>query len=123
MIDYINAKPRPLALYVFSKDRDVIDQVLSETSAGDTCINHNLLHFLQMKLPFGGVNNSGIGKSHGDWGFKAFSHERSVLRDYFNATYLLFPPYTATKKKLIKLAGKWLTRTRQNCRLCFTHKT
>ncbi|MBT8141004.1 MAG: aldehyde dehydrogenase family protein [Gammaproteobacteria bacterium] len=109
VVDYINDKPKPLALYVYSKDNAVINKVLSETSSGDACINHNMVQFLHLNLPFGGVNNSGIGKAHGDYGFKAFSHERSVLRDRFSTTHMFFPPYKNSVKKMIKQAIKYFT--------------
>jgi aldehyde dehydrogenase (NAD+) len=108
-IGIVNGKPKPLALYVFSRDQAAIDRVLTETSAGDTCVNHTVVHFLHLNLPFGGVNNSGIGKSHGHYGFKAFSHERSVLRDRFSIVHWMFPPYTPRVKKLIALTLKWIT--------------
>ena len=109
VIDYINAKPKPLALYIYSNNNKNIDKILTETSSGDAVINHNLIHFLHLNLPFGGVNNSGIGKSHAELGFKAFSHERSILRDRFSSTDMMYPPYTPKVKKLIKAAIKFLT--------------
>ena len=108
-IALVNSKPKPLALYIFGKEDATIEKIMARTTAGDTCINHNLLHFLHLNLPFGGVNNSGIGKSHGHYGFVAFSHERSVLRDGFTVFHWMFPPYTNRVKKLIKMAGKFLT--------------
>ncbi len=71
-IGYVNSKPKPLALYIYSTDDAFTNKVLQETSAGDTCVNQTIMHFLHPNLPFGGVNNSGIGKSGGVWGFKAF---------------------------------------------------
>jgi len=109
VISYINAKPKPLALYVFSKNNSNIEKILTETSSGDAVINHNMLQFLHPNLPFGGVNNSGIGKAHADSGFKAFSHERSVLRDRFSTTHMFYPPYTPKVKKMIKQTIKLLT--------------
>ena len=109
VINYINAKPKPLALYIYSKNNENINKVLTETSSGDAMINHNVLHFLHANLPFGGVNNSGIGKAHAEHGFKAFSHERSILRDRFSSTHMMYPPYTPKVKKLIKTAIKFLT--------------
>lgn len=103
-ISYINSKPKPLALYVFSSDKKRTQKILQETSAGDTCVNTTVIHFMHHNLPFGGVNNSGIGKSGGYWGFKAFSHERSVLVDKFSAVNMLYPPYTAKVQKLIKMS-------------------
>jgi len=108
-IALVNSKPKPLALYVFGRDRQVIDRVLTQTSAGDTCVNHTVIHFLHQNLPFGGVNNSGIGKSHGLYGFEAFSHARSVLRDHWSVVHWMFPPYTPRVRRLIALTLKWLT--------------
>jgi aldehyde dehydrogenase (NAD+) len=108
-IALVNSKPKPLSLYVFSGNQANIDRVLTETSAGDTCVNHTVIHFLHLNLPFGGVNNSGIGKSHGFFGFTAFSHERSVLRDRFSIVHWMFPPYTGRVRKLIALTLRWFT--------------
>ena len=109
VISYINSKPKPLALYVFSSDKKRTQKILQETSAGDTCVNTTVIHFMHHNLPFGGVNNSGIGKSGGYWGFKAFSHERSVLVDKFSATNMLYPPYTEKVQKLIKMTLRLLS--------------
>jgi aldehyde dehydrogenase (NAD+) len=108
-IALVNSKPKPLSLYVFSRSQPNIDRVLTETSAGDTCVNHTVIHFLHLNLPFGGVNNSGIGKSHGVFGFTAFSHARSVLRDRCSIVHWMFPPYTPRVRKLIALTLKWFT--------------
>jgi aldehyde dehydrogenase (NAD+) len=90
----VNAKEKPLALYVFSGKSKVSDYVVNNTSAGGTCINDNLVHISQPNLPFGGINNSGIGKSTGYFGFKEFSNERAVLKALHSgsiATPLWFP--------------------------------
>jgi aldehyde dehydrogenase (NAD+) len=108
-IAHINAGPKPLALYVFSKDEAAIEKILSETTAGGSCVNITVLHFSHANLPFGGVNNSGIGSSHGIYGFKAFSHERALLREQMSATSMLAPPYTKTVKTLIGLTLKYFT--------------
>nr|MBV6629327.1 aldehyde dehydrogenase family protein [Oceanococcus sp. HetDA_MAG_MS8] len=100
-IAYINGKPKPLALYVYANDRRVVDKTIGETSAGGTCINTCTNQYLHMNAPFGGVNNSGIGNSHGKWGFKAFSHERTVVDNKFSASLLMAPPYTSFVKRLI----------------------
>lgn len=109
VIDVVNSKPKPLALYIYSTDKRNIDKVLCETSAGDTCVNQTMMHFLHHNLPFGGVNNSGIGKSGGVWGFNAFTHERSVLNDKFSSASMFHPPYTPKARKLIKMAIKMTT--------------
>lgn len=104
----INARPKPLALYLFAKDKALTEKVLDETAAGTSCINHCMVQFLHGNLPFGGVNNSGIGHGHGHYGFIAFSHERPVVEDHFSSVWMFFPPYTGLVKKLIKIATRWL---------------
>lgn len=79
-IEYIEARDKPLALYVYSNDEAVIDKVLARTSSGGVTVNGVFSHYLENNLPFGGVNHSGTGSYHGYFGFKAFSHERAVYR-------------------------------------------
>jgi aldehyde dehydrogenase (NAD+) len=99
----INARPKPLALYVWSRDSKEIARVLERTSSGGACVNHCVVHFAHGGLPFGGVNNSGIGSAHGYYGFKAFSHERAVLRSSpLMMVKLLFPPFTQARLRLIR---------------------
>jgi aldehyde dehydrogenase (NAD+) len=78
VIEYISGRAKPLALYMYSKNQDNIDKVLSRTSSGGVTINGFFSHYLENKLPFGGVNQSGMGSYHGVFGFKAFSHERAI---------------------------------------------
>lgn len=106
VIAAINAQPKPLAIYIWSKTEANIQRVLKRTSAGGTCINHVVMQFAQGNLPFGGVNNSGIGSAHGLYGFRAFSHERGVVRTRFNIATLLFPPYTGLTRKILDLMVK-----------------
>ncbi len=110
IIELINAKPKPLALYIFSANKKFQQRIMEETSAGSVCINDCVLQFTHPNLPFGGVNNSGIGKSHGKYGFKAFSNEKPVLkqRSGFSMPYLLHPPYTLRVKKLVAIMMRWL---------------
>ncbi len=108
VISQINAKPEPLALYVFARDNAFIDRVLNHTSAGGSCVNHSMVQFLHANLPFGGVNNSGIGNSHGHYGFKAFSHERAIVRERFSLAWLFLPPYKGFTRWFIKFAVRWL---------------
>jgi aldehyde dehydrogenase (NAD+) len=77
-VAYITSRDKPLALYVYSDDQDNIDKVLSNTSSGGVTINGFFSHYLENQLPFGGVNQSGMGSYHGVFGFKTFSHERGV---------------------------------------------
>lgn len=108
VISTINAGEKPLALYIFSNSKAATQAILSGTSAGGTCINDVVVHYANPELPFGGVNFSGFGSSHGHYGFKAFSHERAVLRQpKRGAMQFLYPPYTARVKKMIELTIKW----------------
>ncbi len=108
--DFINEKPKPLALYIFSQNRNFQQNILQNTSAGGTAINETLAHISHPDLPFGGVNNSGIGKTHGYYGFLAFSNERGVLHQKTGFTTLktLYPPYTPLKKQVIDWFLKFL---------------
>lgn len=105
VIHEINARPKPLALYVWSRNKSRTDEILARTSSGGVCINHCILHFAHGNLPFGGVNNSGLGNAHGIYGFKAFSHERAVLKSWpgLMTAKMFFPPFTAFRKKLVKM--------------------
>ena len=78
VIAYVTSRPKPLALYIYSNSQQHIDQVLSRTSSGGVTINGFFSHYLENQLPFGGVNQSGMGSYHGVFGFRAFSHERAV---------------------------------------------
>jgi len=107
-ISYINSKEKPLALYIFSKSKKTVNQIINNTRAGSTCINNNVIQYTNHYLPFGGSNNSGIGKSHGFFGFKEFSNERSVLKQHTKGSIeLLFPPYSNYKQKLVDFTIKW----------------
>lgn len=107
-ISFINQRERPLALYIYSKDKQAIRQLNSETRAGSGCINHNVVHYSNHNLPFGGINNSGAGKSHGYYGFLEFSNQRSIVRQYTPSTIeLLLPPYTGFKQKIVDATLRW----------------
>jgi aldehyde dehydrogenase (NAD+) len=104
----IRTGEKPLALYVYSSSQKNIDRIMADTRAGGTCINNNDIHFFNPNLPFGGVNNSGIGKGHGRFGFEAFSNPRAVYRQHLpSALEFLMPPYNKMKEKLIELTIKW----------------
>jgi aldehyde dehydrogenase (NAD+) len=102
-IHFINSKPVPLALYLFANDSKMKNKILKETSSGGVCINDCAIHFLNHNLPFGGVNNSGIGKSHGYYGFLAFSNEKPVLHQKggFTPVKVFYPPYTLRSRKIM----------------------
>ena len=108
-IKFIQSNEKPLALYIYSKNSANINKILSNTRAGGTCINHNDIQFSNNNLPFGGSNNSGIGKSHGKFGFEDFSNARGVMKQFLpSSLQLMMPPYTDFKQKLIELTIKWL---------------
>lgn len=95
VIQRINAQPKPLALYLFSRSRSAQTRVTAQTSSGGLCINHCVQQYVHGGLPFGGVNHSGMGSAHGHYGFKAFSHERACLASGpLMPLSLFFPPYT-----------------------------
>ena len=96
----VNGRPRPLALYLFSHDRESIRRVLARTHAGGVGINDVLSHVAQESLPFGGIGPSGMGQYHGRAGFETFSKAKPVLRrPRFNSARLIYPPY-----------GRWIHR-------------
>lgn len=108
VISTINAREKPLALYIYSRNKKNINKILNNTRAGGGCINHTGVHFYNSNLPFGGSNNSGIGKGHGWHGFLAFSNARGILKQNVpNALELLLPPYNNFKQRLIDLTIKW----------------
>lgn len=78
VIGYIEARDKPLALYMYSDDEANVQKVISRTSSGGVTVNGVFSHYLENQLPFGGVNQSGMGSYHGYFGFKAFSHERAI---------------------------------------------
>ncbi|BDM65532.1 aldehyde dehydrogenase [Shewanella sp. NFH-SH190041] len=103
-IAYINARPRPLALYLMSFDNRTQQQVLSRTHSGGVCINETVFHVAADDAPFGGIGPSGMGHYHGHEGFLQFSHARTVLhRGRLNTGKLVHPPYG-------KFWQKWLVR-------------
>jgi coniferyl-aldehyde dehydrogenase len=111
VISYINARPRPLALYLFTKDHAVQEMVISHTLSGGVCINDCGIHAIQHDLPFGGIGNSGMGHYHGYEGFLEFSKLRPVFKQAAKpASALLFPPYGKVFEKIYRLMIKmpWL---------------
>jgi aldehyde dehydrogenase (NAD+) len=108
-IEMINSKEKPLALYIYSKNQSNIDRIMANTRAGGTCINHSVMHFFQNNLPFGGSNNSGIGKGHGFFGFEAFSNPRGVFKQVlpFSAIELMMAPFNKLKQTIIDLSIKY----------------
>jgi len=102
-INYINSRPKPLALYLFTPNKDKQSQVIQRTTSGGVCINDCLMHNANTELPFGGVGESGIGAYHGKWSFDCFSHHRGVLsRGYAMDNAIRYPPYSDAKLNKLK---------------------
>ena len=108
VIRYINAGQKPLALYIMSNDTENTQYFMDRTSAGDSVINDLLLQFGNSELPFGGVNNSGIGKTNGFFGFQEFSNLRGVMKRNFGTMKFVYPPYTDKVQKLVNFFVKYL---------------
>jgi coniferyl-aldehyde dehydrogenase len=107
-IAYINGRPRPLALYVFSDDEKIVERVLDRTVSGGACVNETILQVAQDDLPFGGVGESGMGAYHAREGFLTFSHRKSVfVQPRYNAQFLIRPPYTNALERIVRfILGK-----------------
>ncbi len=107
-LSIVNERPKPLAMYLFSDRKSWINKVLAHTSSGGVSINETIAHFVQSYLPMGGVNHSGIGKSHGHYGFIEFSNQRAILKSHIRGgiTWPFQFPYTSLKKKIIDILIK-----------------
>ncbi len=107
-IAHIKSREKPLAMYINSSKEKNIKYFMDNSSAGGTVINDCVIHYGHTEIPFGGVNNSGIGKSGGIWGFTEFSNQRAVMRQKFGTFKMIYPPYTPFVTKLIKFFVKYL---------------
>ncbi len=106
-IDLIKERPKPLALYMFSKNDKKIETVMEQTSAGGVTINDTLMHIVNSNLPFGGVGDSGIGAYHGRHSFELFSHQKSILhRSFMIEEPIRYAPFKL-KLSWIKKLMKW----------------
>ena len=99
-IDFVNARPSPLGLYLFSEDRSITERILNSTTSGGAVINDCTLQPILHDMPFGGAGNSGMGKYHGEWGFRTYTNARGVL---YHSTVLDFgglryPPYEHNRR-------------------------
>ena len=103
VIDKINSMPSPLALYIFTNNKQVSKKVTSEVSFGGGCINDVVIHLATSNMGFGGVGESGMGSYHGKYSFDTFTHEKSIVKKY---TWMDLPmryqPYTKLNEKLIR---------------------
>ncbi|HET9484097.1 MAG TPA: aldehyde dehydrogenase family protein, partial [Xanthomonadales bacterium] len=102
-IDYVNARPRPLALYHFDHDKARTQHVLDRTIAGGVTVNDTMVHFAQAELPFGGVGPSGVGAYHGYEGFRTFSKAKPVMyQARFPGSDFIRPPYGRFADALVR---------------------
>ena len=106
---YVRNRPKPLAMYVFSRSGSKVEEALTETTSGGVCINNTLLHLANPGLPFGGIGPSGMGNYHGHAGFRTFSHERAVMRQQGNPlARWLAPPYGARMNRMVARLARFL---------------
>lgn len=102
-IGFVRDRPKPLALYVFSRSREAVDRVLDGTSSGSAGVNCTVQQVAVPELPFGGVGASGMGAYHGRQGFETFSHRRAILaKPSLPDPPVQYPPYTRVKEWLLK---------------------
>ena len=103
-LEFVNARPRPLALYLFSQNKQTHELFLRRSSFGGGCINDTIIHLATSRMPFGGVGNSGMGGYHGGASFDTFSHRKSIVK---KSAWIDLPvryaPYSPVKDKLLRL--------------------
>jgi aldehyde dehydrogenase (NAD+) len=101
--EFINARPKPLALYVFTKKTETVEAFTADTSSGAICVNDVVMHMPVPSLPFGGIGSSGMGNYHGEFGFKTFTHAKGILRKSFLFDVpVRYPPYSIRKAKVLR---------------------
>ncbi|CAO2837343.1 unnamed protein product [Amaranthus hypochondriacus] len=104
-IEFINSRPKPLAIYCFTNNNKLMQRVASETSSGALVFNDTVIQYAADAIPFGGVGESGIGRYHGKYSFDIFSHEKPVVkRDLFPDFWFRYPPWTSKKLELFRAA-------------------
>lgn len=102
-LQFAQSREKPLAFYIFSEDRATVEHILANSTSGGVCVNETLNHLVVPGLPFGGVGNSGMGKYHGEWGFREFSNARALLdRGTSFDPSLRYPPYGDEKVRRMK---------------------
>ena len=103
-LEFVNARPRPLALYLFSQEKSTQDLFLRRAAFGGGCINDTIIHLATSRMGFGGIGHSGMGSYHGKESFNTFSHQKSIVK---KSTLLDLPvryaPYTPIKDSLLRL--------------------
>jgi aldehyde dehydrogenase (NAD+) len=102
-VRFVNARPKPLAAYLFSGNKAEQEALLADVPAGGMVVNHTQMHVLVPQLPFGGVGNSGMGTYHGEWGFQTFSHRKAALVKTTKLDLsIVYPPYSPRAVKLLR---------------------
>ena len=100
---FVAGRPRPLALYLFTKSRSTVRRITGRISFGGGCVNDTILHLASSRMGFGGVGESGMGSYHGKRSFDTFTHEKSIVDKALRPDMpLRYPPYTKTKEKLLR---------------------
>jgi aldehyde dehydrogenase (NAD+) len=100
----VKKKEKPLALYIYSKNKKIINKILNEISFGGGAINESLVHLSNPNLPFGGVGASGIGSYHSKAGFDTFTHYKSILhKSFLFEPSIKYLPFTKLKRKILKI--------------------
>lgn len=110
-LEVVSSLPKPLAAYLFTKDKKLERQMVASISAGGMVVNDTAIHLANHHLPFGGVGESGMGAYHGKFSFETFSHKKAVLyRGFMGDLMVRYPPYTARKQKIVRclLTGDFL---------------
>lgn len=103
-LQFVQQREKPLAFYIFTEDAGVAERAIAQSTSGGACINETVNHVAVGGLPFGGVGNSGMGKYHGEWGFKEFSNARALLNHGTSFDPALrYPPYNDEKVSKMKL--------------------
>ena len=106
-IEIVNSRPKPLALYYFSRWKGNLKKILSRTSSGGVCVNETVMHIINASLPFGGVGESGFGSYHGKKSFDTFTHYKSVMvKSGLPDMPLRYPPNLKRNLKLLKFLYK-----------------
>ncbi|ROO87838.1 aldehyde dehydrogenase (NAD+) [Actinocorallia herbida] len=102
-VSFVNARPKPLAMYLFSETSSVEQALIDRIPAGGVVVNHVAMHCMVPQLPFGGIGNSGMGAYHGEWGFQTFSHRKAVLRKGTQLDpQIVYPPYSSSDLRLLR---------------------
>ena len=102
--EFVRKREKPLAAYLFTRDKNTEKQFLETVSFGGGCINDTIMHLATSRMGFGGVGNSGMGSYHGIRSFETFSHEKNVLKKYgWIDLPLRYQPYNGKKDRLVRM--------------------